>query len=154
LRTCNILGTVKTRLCNISALFCSYADKLRTAGVPAASSAKKPPAAAAAAALPARKSTSSPARKAAASPHLPARSPANSAAAAVGSPSRPTNSKPCPASRKPGAEAADGGAASSPRRSAGLPKGWRVETRTVNEKEVVLYVSPDGKEFQVELIFL
>ncbi len=152
MRTCNILGRVKTRLCNISDVFCSYADKLRTAGVPAASSAKKPPAAAAA--LPARKSTSSPARKAAASPHLPARSPANSAAAAVRSPSRPTNSKPCPASRKPGAEAGDGGAASSPRRSAGLPKGWRVEMRTVNEKEVVLYVSPDGKEFQVELIFL
>ena len=126
-------------------MYSSYAHKLRAAAVssPGGSSAKKP-----AAASPARK-PASPARKPAAPQQLSSKS-----IAAAGVVSRlDASRKPCPASRKPGggvtAGPGGGSAPGSPRRSAVLPKGWRNETRTVKDKEVVVYFSPDGREFPV-----
>jgi hypothetical protein len=122
----------------VSSLTCySYAHKLRApvATSPGVASAKK-----SAAASPSRK-PASPARKG--STPLPQSTTKSSSSG---------SSKPCPASKKAGGGLPEGGsnspAAGSPRRSS-LPKGWRTETRVVNNKEVVTYFSPDGKEFPV-----
>ncbi len=139
----------------IYTVYFSYADKLRAVAAASVSNVKKPVAA------------SSPARK----PASPARKPTNTtphqSPAAVARKSNNTDvaasiqpaGKPCPASRKVGAAATPGGGAGnaglgSPRRSSVLPKGWRSETRTVNAKEVLVYFSPDGREFPVEYSIL
>ena len=130
----------------------SYADKVRVGGVSTdsgVSSAKRSPAAAAAASPSRKSAASSPARKATSSPQIPARpSKSELGTAANPSPKRSTSGKPCPASKKAGATSVSA-SDSPPRRSGVLPKGWKTETRDVNGKEVLLFFSPDGKEFSV-----